>query len=81
MSPEYYTRLYDVIAEKLKQVDPELKLLGLALTDPVDEPEWFQYFLDHQGHKPGIPIDMIFYHFYTMPAPGETLQTMQYTIF
>lgn len=81
MTPEYYTRIYDAIVEKVHQVAPDLKFMGLALSDPIDRPQFFQYFLNHQNHKPGIPINMISYHFYTMPAPGETLQTMQYTIF
>ena len=81
MNPEFYTRLYDAIVGKLKQVDPKLKFIGLALSDPVGRPQYFQYFLDHKNHEPGIPINMISYHFYSMPAPGETLQTMQYTIF
>ena len=81
MNPESYTRLYDAIVGKLKQIDPKLEFMGLALSDPVGRPDWFQYFLNHRNHKPGIPIDMISYHFYSMPAPGETLQTMQYSIF
>ena len=58
-----------------------MKFMGLALENPVGSPQYFQYFLDPKHHKPGIPIDMISYHFYTMPDADETPETMQYTIF
>jgi hypothetical protein len=81
MSPQFYTRLYDAIVEKVRQVSPNTKFIGMALSDPINRPDFFQYFLDHKNHKPGIPLDMISYHFYTMPDPDETPQTWQYTIF
>jgi hypothetical protein len=81
MSPEFYTRLYDAVIEQMRQVSPHMKFIGLALTNPIGSPQYFQYFLDPRNHKPGIPIDMISYHFYTMPEADETPETMQYTIF
>jgi hypothetical protein len=81
MTPQYYTRLYDAIVTEILRVSPNMKFMGLALSDPVDRPDFFQYFLDHKNHKAGIPIDMISYHFYSMPDPDETPETMQYTIF
>ena len=81
MTPEYYTRIYDAIVERVRQVSPQMKFVGLALSDPVGGPQYFQYYLDPKHHKPGIPIDMISYHFYTMPDADETPETMQYTIF
>jgi len=81
MTPEFYTRLYDAIVAQVWQVSPHMKFIGLALADPVGGPQYFQYFLDPQHHKPGIPIDMISYHFYSMPDSDETPETMQYTIF
>ena len=81
MTPEYYTRIYDAIVERVRQVSPHMKFIGLALSDPVGGPQYFQYFLDPKHHQPGIPIDMISYHFYTMPDADETPETMQYTIF
>jgi hypothetical protein len=81
MTPEYYTRVYDAIVERVRQVSPQMKFMGLALADPVGRPDYFQYFLDPRNHRPGIPIDMISYHFYTMPDADETLETMQHTIF
>ena len=81
LTPEYYTRIYDAIVERVRQVSPNMKFMGLALSDPVAGPQYFQYFLDPKHHQPGIPIDMISYHFYTMPDQDETPEIMQYTIF
>lgn len=81
MTPEYYTRVYDAIVERVRQVSPHMKFMGLALANPVGGPEYFQYFLDPTHHKPGIPIEMISYHFYTMPEADETPEAMPYTIF
>jgi hypothetical protein len=41
----------------------------------------FEYFLDHKNHRPGIPLDMISYHFYATPASSETPEHWQYTFF
>jgi len=87
MSPETYTAIYDAIVERLHKDDPELKFVGLALAAtssvPVSmkQPRFFEYFLDHKNHKPGIPIDLISYHFYAVPAPDETPQIQQFTTF
>jgi hypothetical protein len=81
MSPAFYTRLYDVIVERVRQVSPEMKFVGLALANPLEGPEYFLYFLDPRKHKPGIPIDMISYHFYSMPDVDESPEVMTYTIF
>jgi len=81
MTPEYYTRIYDAIVERVRQVSPQMKFIGLALEDTVNGAQYFQYFLDSAHHKPGITIDMISYHFYGMPDADETPETMQYTIF
>ena len=81
MTPEYYTSLDDAMVERVRRVAPSLKFMGLALADPEAGAPYFQYFLDPRRHRPGIPIDMISYHFYTMPAPDETPETMSHTIF
>jgi hypothetical protein len=81
MTPEYYTRIYDAIVARVRQISPQMKFMGMALSDPVGGPQFFQYFLDPKHHQPGIPIDMISYHFYTMPDADETPETMQFTIF
>jgi hypothetical protein len=81
MTPAFYTRLYDAVVERVRQVSPDMKFAGLALSNPLSGPEYFQYFLDPKNHKLGIPIDMISYHFYSMPDADETPETMQYTTF
>ena len=88
MSPEFYTHLYDAIVTAIRKVDPNMKFVGLALagtspgpdfSDPV--PEYFEYFLNHKNHKPGIPLDMISYHFYAVPTPDQSVDSWQYTFF
>ena len=81
MTPEQYTERYDAIVAAIKRVAPSMKFVGLALAMPSDNPEMFEYFLDHYHHKPGIPLDMISYHFYASPAPDETPEIQQYTFF
>jgi len=81
MSPETYTRLYDAIVSSMRAVQPDLKFVGMALAAPSQEPEFFEYFLNHKHHKPGIPLDFISYHFYATPAPDETPDIEGYTFF
>jgi Glycosyl hydrolases family 39 len=81
MTPEQYTERYDAIVSAIHAVSPETKFVGLALAMPGNAPKFFEYFLDHKNHKPGIPLDMISYHFYASPVAGETLDDWQYTFF
>jgi hypothetical protein len=80
-SAEDYTTRYDAVAAAIHAVSPETKFVGLALAAPSRHPEMFEYFLDHKNHRPGIPLDMISYHFYSSPAASETPETWQYTFF
>lgn len=77
---ETYTRLYDEIVLAMKQVQPDLRFVGLALAVPI-EPHYFEYFLDHTNHKPAVPLDFISYHFYAMPTPDQTPEVEQFTYF
>jgi len=77
MTPQTYTRVYDAIVEAVHRVDPQIKFVGLALGGTSKD--YFEYFLNHKNHKPGIPIDMISYHFYAVPTPDQTPEIMQYT--
>jgi hypothetical protein len=77
MTPQAYTRVYDAIVEAVHRIDPQIKFVGLALGGTSHE--YFEYFLNHKNHKPGIPIDMISYHFYAVPTPDQTPEIMQYT--
>jgi hypothetical protein len=77
MTPETYTRVYDAIVESIHRVDPKITCVGMAL---ASEPrEYFEYFLNHKNHKPGIPIAMISYHFYAVPSADETPEIMEHT--
>jgi hypothetical protein len=77
MTPQTYTRVYDAIVEAIHRVDPKITCVGMGLGG---EPrEFIEYFLNHQNHKPGIPIAMISYHFYAVPSPDETPETMEHT--
>jgi hypothetical protein len=81
ISPADYTRLYDAIVEEIKKISPSIKFMGPALSNITENPEYFTYFLDKNNHKPGIPIDMVSYHFYSTPVSDESAEVMQHTIF
>ena len=81
MTPEQYTERYDAIVSAIRRVSPDTKFMGLALAQPQLDPRWFEYFLDHSHHKPGIPLDYISYHFYATPTLDQTLDNWQYTFF
>jgi hypothetical protein len=88
MTPEFYTALYDKVVMAIHQVAPRMKFIGLSLegTSPLqafnfDDPPFFQYFLNPRNHKPGVPLDMISYHFYGEPSPDEPPETWQFSLF
>jgi hypothetical protein len=81
MSPELYTFCYDTIVAAIKRVAPAMKFVGLALAVPGENPQMFEYFLNPANHKPGIPIDLISYHFYASPGADESPEVQQYTFF
>jgi hypothetical protein len=80
-TPEQYTQRYDAIVSAVHKVSPETKFVALALAMPSLVPGYFEYFLDHKNHRPGIPLDMISYHFYASPVAGQKLDNWQYTFF
>lgn len=79
-TPETYTRIYDAVVTAIRKVAPNTKFVGLALADP-NHPEWFEYFLDPKHHQPGVPLDMISYHFYALGTVQQGLDVMQYSFF
>ncbi|MDR3675474.1 MAG: glycosyl hydrolase family 39 [Acidobacteriota bacterium] len=81
MSPQFYTALYDVVVGAIRKVDPKIKFVGAALANPSVEPQFFEYFLNHQNHQAGVPIDMISYHFYAVPMPEESFDVWPHTFF
>jgi hypothetical protein len=81
MSPETYTKLYDAVVTAMRKVQPDLKFVGMALAMPSQSPQFFEYFLDHKNHQPGVPLDFISYHFYAIPTPDQTPEIQGYTFF
>jgi hypothetical protein len=81
MSPETYTRFFDAAVEAIRAVQPQMKFVGMSLAMPLKAPRFFEYFLDAKHHRPGIPLDMISYHFYAIPKPDETMDTKPFTFF
>ena len=79
MSPETYTRVYDAVVEAVRRVSPQTKFVGLALAMPGKGPQYFEYFLDHKNHRPGVPLDMISYHFYASPTADQPMDVQQFT--
>lgn len=81
MSPEMYANLYDAVVTAMLRVKPDLKFVGMALAMPSLDPQYFEYFLDHKNHRPGIPLDFISYHFYAAPTPDQSPEIQGYTFF
>lgn len=88
MTPEQYTQRYDAIVTAIHKVSPETKFMGLALDNPsfpLNYRRWFEYFLDHSHHQPGIPLDYISYHFYAhgydSPPLEQGVDDWQYLFF
>ena len=81
ISPRLYTKMYDAIVERLKKISPSTKFIGMSLAFNA-RPDFFEYFLNHKNHKPGIPLDGISYHFYGTPSYShQKLEEYQYTFF
>ena len=81
MTPEQYTARYDAIVGAIQKVSPETKFMGMALEAPSDDPHWFEYFLNHANHRPGIPLDYISYHFYATPGADQGFDNWQFSFF
>jgi len=81
ISPQLYTALYDAIVPGVRRVIPGVRFVGLALADPAEKPEYFQYFLNPKNHEAGVPLDAISYHFYSQTAPDANPEVQQFTIF
>jgi hypothetical protein len=79
-TPASYTKLYDAVAGEILKIEPATKFVGLALTDP-NRPEWYEYFLDPKNHRPGIPVNMISYHFYALGSAEQNMELMSSVFF
>jgi len=80
-TPQEYTKFYDAVTTAMRKVDPQIKFMALALAQPSEHPEMFEYFLNPANHKSGVPLDFITYHFYASPTSDQTLDHWQYTFF
>ncbi|MBS1850509.1 MAG: glycosyl hydrolase family 39 [Acidobacteria bacterium] len=80
-TPEEYTARYDAIVEAVRAVSPNTKFVAMMLALPTMNPQYFEYFLDPKNHKPGIPLDMVGYHFYGLPAADQPADVHQFTFF
>ena len=80
-SPQTYTKLYDVIVEAIHKISPATRFVGISDSYPGGHPDFFLYFLNPRNHQPGIPLDMISYHFYAVPGADESPEVQQYTYF
>ncbi len=81
MTPKQYTAYYDAIVEAILRVAPHMKFAGMALDNTSRRPDYFEYFLNHRHHKPGIPLDIITYHFYANATSDQPPEVQQYTFF
>ncbi|OQP57776.1 glycosyl hydrolase family 39 [Niastella vici] len=78
---QLYTKMYDAIVGELKKISSQTKFIGLSLAY-IREPEYFEYFLNPNNHKPGIQPEGISYHHYSRPSwPQQTIENYQYTFF
>ncbi|MCC7156149.1 MAG: glycosyl hydrolase family 39 [Bryobacterales bacterium] len=80
-TPKQYTERYDAIVGAIKKVAPGMKFVGISVAFPSGDPQMFEHFLNPKNHKPGIPLDMISYHFYASPTADQTPEIHQFTFF
>ncbi len=81
MTPQMYTRLYDAVSAAIRRAAPGIKFVGMSLATPSKSPEFFEYFLDHKNHQPGIPLDAISYHFYAVPSVEQGSDSYPFSFF
>lgn len=80
-TPQQYTERYDAIVAAIHRVSPQTKFVGIALGHTLREPKYFLYFLNHQNHRPGIPLDFVSFHFYAFSRPDQGRKEQITTIF
>jgi len=81
LSAQTYTKIYDAAVEAIHKVSPQTKFVGISDSYPSGHSKFFAYFLNHKNHQPGIPLDMISYHFYAVPNGDEPPEAHQFTFF
>ena len=75
ISPQLYTELYDAIVTGIREVSPNTKFVGLSLGNAANL-DYYRYFLNPDNHRPGVPLDLISYHFYAQPNPADTVDEL-----
>lgn len=80
-TPAEYTKSYDAVVTRLHALNPSMKFVGLALAFPEKDADMLEYFLNPANHAPGVPLDMISYHFYAQPTLQQNVDDWQYTFF
>jgi hypothetical protein len=79
LGPKRYTEIYDAIVAAVREVAPRMKFVGVSVAYPARGAEMFEYFLNSQNHKAGIPLDAVSYHYYYSPAKDEPVEAQQFT--
>ncbi|AOS64533.1 hypothetical protein [Actinoalloteichus hymeniacidonis] len=74
-TPADYTRLYDLVVQRLRGIDPEMRFVGLSLSPITRNADYFWHFLDPANHAPGVTVDAVSHHFYAAPALGNAVGT------
>jgi glycosyl hydrolase family 39 (putative alpha-L-iduronidase) len=64
MSGAEYVRRYDAIVDAVRRASPGTRFIGPALVFPFYQERFMKTFLKPAHHRPGVPIDMMSYHFY-----------------
>lgn len=84
---EETVKIYDAVVTAVRKVAPNMKFAGPAFEDVIGHggvtghPDDVAYFLDPKNHQPGIPVDMLTYHWYSQPDSDEPDEVMQFTLF
>jgi hypothetical protein len=81
LSAAQYTAIYDAVVSTIHKLSPGTKFVGISLATPGKNPQFFEYFLNPQNHRTGIPLDLISYHFYAVPEADENPETQEHTFF
>ncbi|ASO21497.1 hypothetical protein FHR81_003138 [Actinoalloteichus hoggarensis] len=74
-TPADYTRLYDLVVQRLRGLDPDMRFVGLSLSPITRDADYFWHFLDPANHAPGVTVDAVSHHFYASPALGNAVGT------
>jgi Galactose binding lectin domain len=75
-NPAEYTAIYDAVVQGIQRFAPNavknnnMKFVGLALESDTDF-SYATYFLNSSNHLPGVPVDIISFHFYASSSSRD----------